>query len=198
MEAVCSLVMTWPDETGQRPPSAIDEWLDAARSTLVRVTVDCLAAEVADGALVVDIRPVEQRRRDGELVGAVVLDRTVLEWRLDPTCAWRIPQAADPDRRVILVCDEGYSSSLAAATLQRLGLRHATDLVGGFQALLTSRGPMPRAESPETPAATEFSPTRWAKPGYDVVAVDGYLDPVADRVEAGGQPGDVPVPGAGR
>jgi rhodanese-related sulfurtransferase len=153
VEVVCSLGMTWPDETGQRPPSAIDEWLDAARSTLARVTVDCLAAEVADGALVVDIRPVEQRRRDGELVGAVVVDRNVLEWRLDPTCAWRIPQAADPDRRVILVCDEGYSSSLAAATLQRLGLRHATDLVGGFQALSASQTHVPGAESEETAAA---------------------------------------------
>lgn len=88
------------------------------------------------GAIVIDIRPVEQRRRDGELAGAVVVDRNVLEWRLDPTCAWRIPQVADPGRRLILVCDEGYSSSLAAATLQQLGLRHATDLVGGFQALL--------------------------------------------------------------
>ncbi len=145
--------MAWPDATGQHPPSAIDGLLDAARSSLVRVTVDCLAAEVADGALVVDIRTVEQRRRDGELVGAVVVDRSVLEWRLDPTCAWRIPQAADPDRRVILVCDEGYCSSLAAATLQRLGLRHATDLVGGFQALLTSQEHLPGAESRETRAA---------------------------------------------
>jgi rhodanese-related sulfurtransferase len=145
--------MTWPDETRQCPSAAIDRWLDAARSNLARVSVDRLAAEVADGALVVDIRPVEQRRRDGELVGAVVLDRNVLEWRLDPTCAWRISQAADPDRRVILVCDEGYSSSLAAATLQRLGLRNATDLVGGFQALLASQAHGPAAEAGETSAA---------------------------------------------
>jgi rhodanese-related sulfurtransferase len=128
--------MTWPDVTRQHPPATIDRLLEAARSNLDRVTPECLATEVATGALVIDIRPVEQRRRDGELAGAVVVDRNVLEWRLDPACAWRIPQAADPERRVILVCDEGYSSSLAAATLQRLGLRRATDLVGGFQALL--------------------------------------------------------------
>ena len=87
------------------------------------------------GALVVDIRPVEQRQRDGELAGAVVVDRNVLEWRLDPTSPHRIPQAG-ADRRVILVCNEGYQSSLAAATLQQLGVRRATDLEGGYQALL--------------------------------------------------------------
>jgi rhodanese-related sulfurtransferase len=132
--------MTWPDVTGQHPPAAIDRLLEAVRSNLDRVAPECLAEEMAGGALVVDIRPVEQRRRDGELAGAVVVDRNVLEWRLDPTCAWRIPQAADTDRRVILVCNEGYSSSLAAATLQRLRLCQATDLVGGFQALLAWQG----------------------------------------------------------
>jgi rhodanese-related sulfurtransferase len=90
---------------------------------------------VAAGALVVDIRPVEQRRRDGDLPGALVIDRNVLEWRLDPTSPYRTLDVAR-DRRVIIVCDEGYSSSLAAATLQELGLPRATDLVGGFQAWL--------------------------------------------------------------
>jgi rhodanese-related sulfurtransferase len=84
----------------------------------------------------VDIRPVEQRQRDGELPGALVVDRNVLEWRLDPTCPYRLPVADDPARRVVLVCNEGYSSSLAAHTLQLLGLTRATDLVGGFQAWL--------------------------------------------------------------
>jgi rhodanese-related sulfurtransferase len=82
----------------------------------------------------VDTRPVEQRLRDGELPGAVVVDRNVLEWRLDPTSPYRLPEAGDPERRVIVVCDQGYSSSLVAATLQELGLRRATDLVGGFTA----------------------------------------------------------------
>jgi rhodanese-related sulfurtransferase len=114
--------------------SAIDALLAAARAGLDRVRPEDLAAEVAGGALVVDIRPVEQRRRDGELPGALVIDRNVLEWRLDPTSPHRIPEAA-PDRRVILVCHEGYGSSLAAATLRQLGVARATDLAGGYQAL---------------------------------------------------------------
>ena len=114
--------------------SAIDTLLARAREGLDRVEPRDLDAEVAAGALVVDIRPVEQRDRDGEMPGALVVDRNVLEWRLDPTSPHRLPQAPDPDGRVILVCNEGYSSSLAAATLQQLGLRRATDLVGGFTA----------------------------------------------------------------
>ena len=99
---------------------------------------------MAAGALVVDTRPVEQRERDGELPGAVVVDRNVLEWRLDPTSPHRIPEATDVGRRVIVVCNEGYSSSLAAATLQQLGLHRATDLVGGYQAwLLAGNEPEP-------------------------------------------------------
>jgi rhodanese-related sulfurtransferase len=114
--------------------SAVDALLDRARSGLDRVEPQDLDAEMAAGALVVDIRPVEQRDRDGEMPGAVVVDRNVLEWRLDPTSPHRLPQAPGADDRVILVCREGYSSSLAAATLQELGLRRATDLVGGFEA----------------------------------------------------------------
>jgi rhodanese-related sulfurtransferase len=116
--------------------AAIDGLLARARSGLARVEVAELEAEVAAGALVVDIRPVEQRQRDGELPGALVVDRNVLEWRLDPTSAYRLPGMDDPDARVIVVCNEGYGSSLAAATLQELGLRRATDLIGGYQAWL--------------------------------------------------------------
>ena len=111
----------------------IDDLLAYARRDVDRVRAADLAGEMAAGALVVDTRPIEQRRRDGELPGAVIIDRNVLEWRLDPTCPHRIPQAADPDRRIIVVCNEGYSSSLAAATLRQLGLGRATDLAGGFQ-----------------------------------------------------------------
>jgi rhodanese-related sulfurtransferase len=123
--------------------AAIDGLLARARSRLVRVEVTDLEGEVAAGALLVDIRPVEQRRRDGAMPGAVVVDRNVLEWRLDPTSAYRLPGMDDPDARVIVVCNEGYGSSLAAATLQELGLRRATDLVGGYQAWLAhcARGP---------------------------------------------------------
>jgi rhodanese-related sulfurtransferase len=85
---------------------------------------------------VVDIRPSELRQRDGELPGALIIDRNVLEWRLDPTSPHRCPEAADLDGStpVVLVCDEGYASSLAASTLRDLGLAAATDLDGGFQA----------------------------------------------------------------
>jgi rhodanese-related sulfurtransferase len=107
--------------------------LEVARAGLDRVRPADLAAAVAAGALVVDTRPVDQRVRDGDLPDAIVVDRNVLEWRLDPTSSSRLPLATDPDRPIIVVCNEGYSSSLAAATLQQLGLRRATDLVGGFQ-----------------------------------------------------------------
>ena len=118
----------------------IDQLLADARATLPpRPTPAELPALLEAGALVVDIRPVEQRDRDGDLVGAVVIDRNVLEWRLDPTSPNRIPGANDPDRTIVVVCNEGYASSLAAATLQQLGLRRATDLAGGFQAVLAMR-----------------------------------------------------------
>jgi rhodanese-related sulfurtransferase len=125
----------------------IDDLLADARARLQRVTPAKLEAEIAAGALLVDIRPVEQRRRDGELPGAIVIDRNVLEWRLDPASANRIPEAGDYDRRIILVCNEGYQSSLAAATLQDIGLSRATDLDGGFQALM--REGVPGTGAPE-------------------------------------------------
>lgn len=96
---------------------------------------------MASGALVVDTRPLEQRRRDGRLPGAIVIDRNVLEWRLDPTGPHRLAGFDDPHRRVVIVCNEGYSSSLAAHTLRRIGLTRATDLVGGFQAWKTATVP---------------------------------------------------------
>ena len=113
---------------------AIDRLLDEARAGLDRVEPERLAEEVRLGAVVVDTRPAEQRTRDGALPGAIVVDRNVLEWRLDPTSPNKLAIDIDDETRVIVVCNEGYSSSLAAATLQRLGLRRATDLAGGFQA----------------------------------------------------------------
>jgi rhodanese-related sulfurtransferase len=121
----------------------IDVLLREARAGLDRVPVQDLEAVMAAGGLVVDVRPVEQRHRDGDLPGAVVIDRSVLEWRLDPTSPHRLGLTENPERRVVLVCNEGYSSSLAAHTLQRLGLSRATDLVGGFQAWLDFRGDAP-------------------------------------------------------
>jgi rhodanese-related sulfurtransferase len=121
-----------PMDTGS--VSAIDGMLATARAGLDRVRPENLADEVAAGALIIDIRPVEQRQHDGTLDGALVIDRNVLEWRLDPSCAHHIPQITDPAQRIVVVCNEGYSSSLAAATLRDLGLSRATDLAGGFQA----------------------------------------------------------------
>ena len=81
-----------------------------------------------------DIRPADQRLRDGSIPGAVVIPRNVLEWRCAPDSAWRDPSVSDPASLIVVVCDEGYQSSLAAASLQRLGIDRATDLIGGFQA----------------------------------------------------------------
>jgi rhodanese-related sulfurtransferase len=113
----------------------IDEILAEARARLDRVDPQDLADEQASGALVVDTRPVEQRERDGALPGAIVIERNVLEWRLDPASPNSIPEASY-ERRVIIVCNEGFSSSLAAATLRDIGVARATDLAGGFQAWL--------------------------------------------------------------
>ena len=115
--------------------SAVDRLLAEARATIGhRPEPAELGAVVAGGGLVVDIRPVELRDRDGELPGAIVVDRNQLEWRLDPTSAHRLDGVDDPTRVVVLVCDEGYASSLAAADLRRLGLTATTDLDGGYQA----------------------------------------------------------------
>jgi len=111
----------------------VEDLLADARSRIDRVSPEDLAAEQAAGALVVDVRPSEQRLRDGELPGAVVIDRNVLEWRLDPASPHRTPDVAGYDQRIILVCNEGFSSSLAAATLLDVGLHRATDLIGGYQ-----------------------------------------------------------------
>ena len=113
--------------------SAIDRLLARSQAALDRVDPADLGAEVVAGALVVDIRPEANRRAEGELPGAVVVERIHLEWRLDPTSDHRLPEAT-PGRRVIVVCNEGYSSSLAASTLRELGLTRATDLVGGYRA----------------------------------------------------------------
>lgn len=113
----------------------IDDLLAETQAQLDRVEPAGLASEFESGALVVDTRPVEQRETHGALPGAVVIDRNVLEWRLDPASPHRIPEVTDHDQRIVIVCHEGYSSSLAAATLRQLGLHRATDLVGGYLAL---------------------------------------------------------------
>jgi rhodanese-related sulfurtransferase len=111
----------------------IDELLADARQGLVRLSPRQAFAAQQAGAVLVDIRPQANREAEGELPGAVVVERTVLEWRLDPACEARL-SFASPDLHVVVVCNEGYSSSLAAATLQQLGVHRATDLDGGFRA----------------------------------------------------------------
>ena len=134
--------------------ATIDEKLDQARRRLKRVDAREAAAELGRGALLVDIRTDSQRIQHGEIPGALVIDRTVLEWRLDPTSPWRIAEATAHDVRIMVLCAEGYSSSLAAASLQDLGLINATDVIGGFEAWkaaglpATKRPKSPRRPSP--------------------------------------------------
>ena len=113
----------------------IDELLAEARASLPpRPSPLEAATALQDGAILVDIREDDQRRRDGLIPGATLVPRNSLEWRCDPTSPWRHPSITDHDVRLILVCNQGYQSSLAAANLQRLGMHAATDVDGGFEA----------------------------------------------------------------
>jgi rhodanese-related sulfurtransferase len=122
---------------------SVDDLLAAARARLERVGPDeAREAVERDGALLIDIRADSQRAADGVVPQAHFVPRNVLEWRLDPGSDHRDPELADPEARVIVMCDEGYQSSLAAATLQELGIARATDLDGGFQAWLAAGHPV--------------------------------------------------------
>lgn len=114
--------------------STVDDLLAAARSRLRRLAPSEAAAAVADGARLVDIRPGWQRLDEGTVPGALVIERNHLEWRLDPSSDARVAEVTDHDQQWIVLCSEGYTSSLAAAALQDLGLHRATDVVGGFRA----------------------------------------------------------------
>ena len=118
------------------PPGAqsIAELLAAARTRLTRLGPAAVHAAMERGAVLVDIRPAAQRAEHGEIPGAIVIERNVLEWRLDPRSDARLSFADSYDLEVIVTCQEGYTSSLAAAALQDLGLHRATDLDGGFAA----------------------------------------------------------------
>ena len=113
--------------------TTVEDLLADARARLARLTPRQAQAAMRAGALLIDIRSDSQRARDGVLPGATFVARNVLEWRLDPSCPDRDPALARHDTKLILICDEGYQSSLAAATLTRFGL-DATDVVGGFRA----------------------------------------------------------------
>ena len=110
--------------------TTVDELLLAARRGLRRLTPEQVA--VAQDVVLIDIRGERQREADGEILGAIRISRNVLEWRCDPACEHRDPRVSDPLTTQVIVCHEGYQSSLAAAMLQTLGLPHATDMAGGF------------------------------------------------------------------
>ena len=111
----------------------VDEWLAGARARLDRVQPQDLAQEIADGAIVIDTRDSADREAEGAMPGAVIVTRNVLEWRMSPSSPTRL-EGITADSRVIIVCNDGFSSSIAAASLHDLGLPRATDLVGGYRA----------------------------------------------------------------
>lgn len=115
--------------------SRIDAVLDRARARLTRLTADEVPDALARGAVLVDIRPAAQRATEGEISAALIIERNVLEWRCDPTSDARIAHAVGDDVEWVVLCSEGYTSSLAAASLQELGLHRATDVIGGYHAL---------------------------------------------------------------
>jgi rhodanese-related sulfurtransferase len=115
--------------------SRIDEVLDAARARLHRLPANAVPGALERGAVLVDIRPQAQRDYEGNVPAALVIERNVLEWRCDPTSDAKLPQAVDDDVEWVVLCSEGYTSSLAAASLVDLGLHKATDVVGGYHAL---------------------------------------------------------------
>jgi rhodanese-related sulfurtransferase len=133
----------------------VDSLLERARRRIGRLTPEQARDALAEGAVLVDTRYLELRTRDGLVPGAVVVERNELEWRFDPQCPYKLPQALDHDVHVIVMCNEGYASSLAAASLRDLGLRRADDLEGGFQA--------------------------WASAGLPVVPADGGQGTQGDR-----------------
>lgn len=119
---------------GQGSARTVDDLLDEARRGWRRLPAHEAALALVNGGLLVDIRPEAQRRAEGEPVGSIVIERNVLEWRLDPQSPNRLPIITGHDQVIVVICSEGYASSFAAATLRQLGLHRATDVVGGFAA----------------------------------------------------------------
>lgn len=147
--------------------SRIDAVLDAARARLHRLTAAEVPAALRRGAHLVDIRPQAQRAAEGEVPAALVIERNVLEWRCDPTSDARIPQATGDDVEWVILCSEGYTSSLAAAALLDLGLHRATDVIGGYHALVAAgvlaepEGSRIGVQQRPEPRGLVGSPRRW-------------------------------------
>ncbi len=151
-----------------RPPGArgIDEILAAARARLRRLTPREAFRELDGEGVLIDIRPAAARAHEGEIPGSTVVERNHLEWRLDPSCDARLPWVTGYDHRVIVICWEGYTSSLAAASLHDLGLRRATDVIGGVRAWVAEGLPSAPASAglvTLTPGAASAAPR--AAPG---------------------------------
>jgi len=115
-------------------PVTVDDLLDSARARIRRLDPHETAAACRRGAILIDIRPTVLRRWEGEVPGAITVERNLLEWRLDPASADRLARITDRDQEIVVMCSEGYASSLVAATLADLGYTAAADLDGGFQA----------------------------------------------------------------
>ncbi|HET7171356.1 MAG TPA: rhodanese-like domain-containing protein [Gaiellales bacterium] len=129
----------------------IDDLIDTARARIRRVTPEEARDAMAEGAVILDTRTYEQRRADGVIPGAVVMNRNVVEWRVDPTSGWEDPGVVARTGPVIVMCDEGFASSLAAATLVDLGIRDAADMIGGFQGWKAAGLPTEPAPPPGLP-----------------------------------------------
>jgi rhodanese-related sulfurtransferase len=127
---------------------SIDEVLAEARARIIRLHPEEAAARMAAGALLVDIRPAVHRDEEGSVPGALVIERNVLEWRLDPQSDARVPQATGHDVEVIVLCNEGYTSSVAADSLRELGLIKSADVIGGYRAWAAAGLPVSRGELP--------------------------------------------------
>ena len=129
----------------------IDDLLETARGRIDRVTPEQAREAVAHGGVILDTRTYEQRRADGVIPGATVMSRNVLEWRVDPTSGWEDPHVVARTGPVIVMCDEGFASSLAAATLVDLGVDDAVDMIGGYQAWKAAGLPTEPAPPPGPP-----------------------------------------------
>jgi rhodanese-related sulfurtransferase len=131
--------------------SRIDDLLEAARARIHRVTPEEARAAMAAGGVILDTRTYEQRRADGVIPGATVMSRNVIEWRVDPTSGWEDPEVVARSGPVIVMCDEGFASSLSAATLVDLGIEDAVDMIGGYQAWKAAGLPTAPAPPPGPP-----------------------------------------------
>jgi rhodanese-related sulfurtransferase len=113
---------------------SVDELLELARADIERLSVQDAFDRQQQGALLIDIRPVAQRAEHGVVPHTLCIERNVLEWRLDPQSAYRLPDIGSYERQVLVLCQQGYASSFAAASLRQLGFEHVGDVVGGFDA----------------------------------------------------------------